>query len=70
MFDLILKFASSGTSWITAAVLLWLLLLERKRSNNLAHGLYELGKEVVKSNGEINMLLAEIQHDIKNNPKI
>lgn len=53
-----------GAPWILAAVLLWLLIAERKRSDALVKKLQELGTDIVKTSEQMNGWLARIEDKI------
>ena len=53
-----------GAPWVMSAVLLWLLITERKRSDALVKKLQELGADIVKTSVEMNGWLARIEDKI------
>jgi hypothetical protein len=53
-----------GAPWIITAVFIVLFIAERKRKDQLADKLYDLGMAMTKTNTEFNLTLQNVERDI------
>lgn len=54
-----------GAPWVIVAIMLVLFVAERKRKDELADKLYDLGMAMTKTNTEVNGTLQVVQRDIE-----
>ena len=54
-----------GAPWVMVAILLYLFIAERKRKDELADKLFELGMESVKRDTEVHHVLVEVRKDVE-----
>jgi len=61
---LIASLLKLGAPWVMVAILLYLFLIERKRKDELADKLFDLGMASVKKDTEVHSVLQIVQKDV------
>ena len=62
---LIASLVKLGAPWVMVAILLYLFLIERKRKDELADKLFDLGMASVKKDTEVHVTLQSVQKDVE-----